>query len=126
VAINDPLYAFAKFCDSPGEPGVSAAALSPRMARPPAVMIAVPTCGHNWEDPPGGCAGCVLHLPIVGGIVRHMWGVSAWGSGVSATQHLTREEGDRVPTDPLSRRVAAMGRGPARDGLRDGHHHPLR
>ena len=48
----------AKFCDSPqdgsrwrawcGEPGVSAAASSPRMARPPAVMLAVPT----WEASP--------------------------------------------------------------------------
>jgi hypothetical protein len=91
---QEPLHVQIRGHDSrtlhPGEPGVSAAALSPRMARPSAVMSAVPTCGHNWEDPPGGCAGCVLHLPIVGGIVRHMWGVSAWGAGVSATQHLTR------------------------------------
>jgi hypothetical protein len=44
-----------------------------------------------------------------GGIVRHMWSVRARGSGVSAGQHLTREGVDHVPTDPFSRRAAAMG-----------------
>jgi hypothetical protein len=44
-----------------------------------------------------------------GGIVRRGWGVRAWGSGVSAGQHLTREEVDHVPTYPFSRRAAAMG-----------------
>jgi hypothetical protein len=43
-----------------------------------------------------------------GGIVRRGWGVRARGSGVSAGQHLTKEEVDHVPTYPLSRSAAAM------------------
>jgi hypothetical protein len=67
--------------------------------------------------PPGGCAGCALHLPVVGGIVRHLWSVRAWGSGVSGGAYLTREGMDHVPTYPLSRRAAAMGRAqPRRSG----------
>jgi hypothetical protein len=47
----------------------------------------------NGEDPPSGYAGCALHLPIVGGIVRHLWSVSAWDSSVSGGAHLTRGGG---------------------------------
>src|SRR5882724_11650254 len=45
-----------------------------------------------------------------GGTDRRVWSVRARDSGVSAGQHLTREEVDHVPTDPLGCRAAAMGR----------------
>jgi hypothetical protein len=72
----------AKFCDSPqdgsrwrawcGEPGVSAAASSPRMARPPAVMLAVPT----WEASPLADAPGMPYIYL-------QWGASSVTGGAS-------------------------------------------
>jgi hypothetical protein len=73
----------------------------------------VAVCGidpHQTGDPLWQMRHTCPTFTQRGGFLRRVWGVRAQGSGVSAGQHLTKEEGDHVPAYPLSRRAAAMGR----------------